>query len=278
MPHFDANFLALRLEARYGLGLSGGTQKVDGGTFAAIRPNDLERPNGFSIVVARTPTIVEASLRLDGFTRSLLRQMSEADEVQRSTFSTLAGLAAADGFRIGVNVNDGHIDNLTELPQGEWTKLEVDCDRRLPNGKVTEKDLHDCAFEVASVCLGLVMSLLPIEDATDTVSGFEPGLPEGARIRVEVNRYERSPVNRAVCISHYGAKCQVCDFEFWRMYGNLGNEYIEVHHRIPVSEMNGSYRLDPVKDLVPVCANCHAMLHRAKPQLTVDELKKIISQ
>ncbi len=276
MTLLDASLLAHRLEARYGLGLSGGTQEVEGGTFAAVRPNDLERPNGFSIVIARTPRIVEASLRLDGFTRSLLRQMSEADDVQRATFVILANQAANDEFRIAVSVNENHIENLEDIPHGEWTKLEVDCDRRLPTGKISEKELHDCALEVASVCLGLVLSLLSVEEVTDSVSGFEPGLPEGAKIRVEVNRYERSPVNRAACISHFGTKCQSCGFDFQEKYGELGNEYIEVHHRVPVSEMAGSYRLDPVRDLVPVCSNCHAMIHRAKPPLTVDQLSQII--
>jgi 5-methylcytosine-specific restriction protein A len=276
MAQLDAKFLAQRLEARYGLGLSGGTQEVDGGTFAAIRPNDLERPNGFAIVVARTTRIVEASLRLDGFTRSLLRQMSETDDFQRSMFTTLAKQATADGFRINVGVNENHIDNLAELPQEEWIKLEIDCDRPLPHGKFSEKELYDSALEVVSVCLGLVLSLLPVEGVTNSVSGFEPGLPEGAKIRVEVNRYERSPVNRAACISHYGTKCQACDFNFEEKYGTLGSEYIEVHHRVPVSSMGGSYQLDPVKDLVPVCSNCHAMLHRTQPPLTVEELRQIV--
>lgn len=279
MTPLDAGYLARRLEARYGIGLTGGTQEVDGGKFASIRPNDLERPNGFSIIVARTPRIVEASLRLDSFARGLLRQMSEADEVHRSTFATLAGQAEEDGFRLSIGVNDSHVANYAELPSGEWNKIEVDCDCRLPGGKGSSSDmeLNEFALEVVSVCLGLVLSLLPIEDVTESVSGFEPGLPEGAKIRVEVNRYERSPVNRAACISHFGPVCQACGFDFANKYGALGSEYIEVHHRVPVSAMGGSYRLDPVKDLVPVCANCHAMIHRANPPLTVEELTEVIA-
>lgn len=277
MAQLDAGFLARRLEARYGLGLSCGEQDVDGGTFVAIRPNDLERPNGFAVIIAQTRKIVEASLRLDDFTRSLLRLMSESDDVQRTTFATLAAQAMADGFRISVGVNEDHIENLSKLPYGEWLKLEVDCDHRLPGGKITPADLNDTALEVASVCLGLVLSLLPVEAVTDSVSGFEPGLPEGAKIRVEVNRYERSPVNRAACISHYGTKCLACGLDFSEKYGSLGYEYIEVHHRVPVSEMGGAYRLNPVKDLVTVCANCHAMLHRAKPPLRVEALAEIIA-
>lgn len=276
MAQLDAVFLAKRLEARYGLGLSGGEQEVDGGLFVSIRPVDLERPNGFSVIVARTPKIVEASLRLDGFARKLLRQMSEADDDQRNTFASLASYAKADSFRVGVVINESYIDDLSELPRGEWTKLEVDCDHRLAGVKMGTADLNSAALEVASVCLGLVLSLLPIEEVTDSVSGFESGLPEGAKIRVEVNRYERSPVNRAACIAHYGTRCVACGLDYSEKYGPLGSEYIEVHHRIPVSEMGGSYRLDPVKDLVPVCANCHAMLHRAKPPLTVEALAQII--
>ena len=52
-----------------------------------------------------------------------------------------------------------------------------------------------------------------------------------------------------------------------------GQDYIEVHHRVPVSSMGGAYRVDPVTDLVPVCGNCHAMMHRKNPPLSVEELK-----
>ncbi len=276
MAQLDAEFLAKRLEARYGLGLAGGEQEIDGGLFAYIRPIDLERPNGFSIIVARTPRIVDASLRIDGFARKLLRQMSEADDEQRNTFSLLAAHATAEGFRVNVGINENYIEDFSELPQGEWTKLEVDCDHRLAGLKISPEDLNSAALEVASICLGLVLSLLPIEEVTDSLTGVEPGLPEGAKIRVEVNRYERSPVNRAACIAHYGARCVACGFDYSEKYGRLGSEYIEVHHRTPVSEMGGSYRLDPLKDLVPVCANCHAMLHRAEPPLSVEALVKII--
>lgn len=276
MALLDADFIARRLESRFGLQLSGSSQEVDGGTFAAIRPVDLERPNGFAIVVGRTPRIVEASLRLDGFTRSLLRQMSEADDIQRTLFSSLATHAKSKNFRIGLNINDEFIDDFSKLPFVEWTKLEIDCDYRLSSGKLNENEILNWALEVTSNCLGLVLCLLPIEELTETVSGNELGLPEGAKIRVEVNRYERSPANRAACIAHFGTRCQACGFEFSKKYGELGSEYIEVHHKIPVSAMGGSYRIDPINDLVPVCANCHAMLHQYQVPLSVTELKKII--
>ena len=95
---------------------------------------------------------------------------------------------------------------------------------------------------------------------------------------MEVNKYERSPVNRAACIAHFGTTCNVCGFDFGVHYGDLGQDFIEVHHRVPVSSMGGAYRVDPVRDLVPVCGNCHAMLHRTNPPLSTDDLKTLIAE
>lgn len=99
---------------------------------------------------------------------------------------------------------------------------------------------------------------------------------EGAVLSVLVNKYERDPSARAECIAHYGYTCQVCDFDFGQKYGELGAEFIHVHHRTPLSKVGGEYEVDPVRDLVPVCPNCHAMLHRTGIGLTVDELKECI--
>lgn len=278
MTMLDATALAQRLQARFGLGLSGGLEDIDGGTFVVLRPVDLPRPNGFGIVVARTPRQVEASFRADAFTRTLLRCMAEADETARATFSTLARKAASDGFRLNISVNGSPIDAADDLPHGEWAKFELDCDKRLISGKLPSDQSYSFVLEVASTCLSMALALLPLEDVIDTVSGFEIGLPEGAKVRVEVNKYERSPVNRAACIAHFGTTCNVCGFDFGAHYGDLGQDFIEVHHRVPVSSMGGEYRIDPVRDLVPVCGNCHAMLHRTNPPLSTDFLKTLIAE
>jgi 5-methylcytosine-specific restriction protein A len=97
---------------------------------------------------------------------------------------------------------------------------------------------------------------------------------EGASKAVSVNSYERNPIARAKCIAHHGFKCASCDFDFSERYGDLGEHYIHVHHRIPLGEIKKEYKLDPIKDLVPICPNCHAMIHRTQPALTVEELQK----
>jgi len=97
---------------------------------------------------------------------------------------------------------------------------------------------------------------------------------EGASKTVSVNSYERNPDARATCILHHGYKCVVCGFNFETFYGEIGKNFIHVHHVIPLSEIGIEYELNPIKDLMPVCPNCHAIIHRTRPALTVEQLRK----
>lgn len=97
---------------------------------------------------------------------------------------------------------------------------------------------------------------------------------EGAKRQITVNAYERSPEARSICIKHYGVNCYVCSFNFEKVYGEIGSKYIHVHHLKPLSEIGENYQLNPIKDLRPICPNCHAMIHRRKPAYTIEELKK----
>jgi 5-methylcytosine-specific restriction protein A len=97
---------------------------------------------------------------------------------------------------------------------------------------------------------------------------------EGASKTVSVNVYERNAKARKKCIAHHGYNCSVCDFNFREEYGSIGENFIHVHHVIPLGEIRKEYELDPVKDLIPICPNCHAMIHSTQPALTVSQLKR----
>lgn len=101
---------------------------------------------------------------------------------------------------------------------------------------------------------------------------------EGAVRRVIVNAYERSPDARAQCIARYGARCAVCSMSFEERYGEIGTGFIHVHHKKPLAIRRGENRLRPKTDLVPVCPNCHAMLHTQEPPLGIEELQAIMNQ
>jgi 5-methylcytosine-specific restriction protein A len=99
---------------------------------------------------------------------------------------------------------------------------------------------------------------------------------EGATQRIAVNVYERDRRARQACIERHGTACSVCGFAFADVYGALGRDYIHVHHLVPLAEIGQRYEVDPARDLRPVCANCHAMLHRPAEVLGIDELRDLV--
>jgi predicted HNH restriction endonuclease len=94
-------------------------------------------------------------------------------------------------------------------------------------------------------------------------------LYEGAKRRISVNAYERNPEARQKCIAHYGTSCVICSFSFAEVYGEVGNNFIHVHHLRELSDIGKEYEIDPIQDLRPVCPNCHAIIHKRKPAYSV---------
>jgi 5-methylcytosine-specific restriction protein A len=101
---------------------------------------------------------------------------------------------------------------------------------------------------------------------------------EGREKFVTSKKIERSPKNRKLCTQYHGLLCSVCGFNFEKMYGKLGQGFIEVHHIVPLSKFLREKKVDPIKDLTPLCSNCHRMIHRKRNEvLLIDELKTIIT-
>jgi len=109
-------------------------------------------------------------------------------------------------------------------------------------------------------------------DEVDSTQEFR----EGAVTKILVNSYERDLKARQKCIDYYGSSCSVCNFNFSRVFGQLGEGFIHVHHLRPISEIGKEYIVEPIEDLRPVCPNCHAMIHRRSPPLSIQEMKNLI--
>lgn len=101
---------------------------------------------------------------------------------------------------------------------------------------------------------------------------------EGVKRTVTVNSYERNSKARQLCVKHWKAICAVCTFDFEKTYGEIGKGFIHVHHLTPVSQIGKAYQVNPINDLIPVCPNCHSMLHRQEPPLTINELKTLLNK
>lgn len=101
---------------------------------------------------------------------------------------------------------------------------------------------------------------------------------EGGFRRVSVNRYERDRAARAVCIQTHGSICAICDFDFERVYGRLAAGFIHVHHLNPVSNASQPRPVNPETDLVPVCPNCHAVIHLNGATRSPESVRGMIAQ
>ncbi|PAE23869.1 HNH endonuclease [Bacillus sp. 7894-2] len=97
------------------------------------------------------------------------------------------------------------------------------------------------------------------------------------KVKIHVS-YERSLKNRAKAIEIHGTTCKACNFNFDKFYGkDLAKHFIEVHHVIPLSDIKEGTIIDPSKDLVPLCSNCHSMIHRRRDRvMEVEDLQQII--
>lgn len=104
------------------------------------------------------------------------------------------------------------------------------------------------------------------------------GLIEGSVRKIWIDSYERSPEARNQCIKFHGTKCCICECNLEALYEVIAAGYIHVHHLIPLSKIKGEYVVDPVKDLRPVCPNCHAILHLGGECRSIEEVKRMIEK
>ena len=103
-------------------------------------------------------------------------------------------------------------------------------------------------------------------------------LSEGDLVELHLTKHERNRDLRKRCIEIHGWRCKGCGLDFKEKYGELGAEYIEVHHLYPISKTDGEHTVDPTTELVPLCANCHAMIHRLKGvEMTIEKLRSHIN-
>jgi HNH endonuclease len=133
-------------------------------------------------------------------------------------------------------------------------------------------------YGVVRRALGLEEADGDTSSATDTHSDYV----EARRLARERYYFARNPALVRAAKQHYGYGCQVCEFTFEGMYGDVGHEYIECHHKNPLSERPEEEQQEAattgIDEVAVVCANCHRMLHRRRPALTIDELREFVSR
>jgi 5-methylcytosine-specific restriction protein A len=255
---------------------------VAGGTFLGARFADLVAPNGLTFLVSESPRKLTCELWLDTFSFPLLQDFSASDDEDRKLFSDSRVALAAQGLNVTMAINSQEISLDEQLPPGPWRNLEFEAQKLVAKSAYgRSSDVRGLIRDVCSLFLCLLEIAEEdgpfVEDAELFHHASKTlGEVEGRKIVAKLTRYERSRKNRRACINHFGASCQICGLDFSQFYGVIGDGYVEVHHRLPVSMMASAYRLDVVKDLIPVCSNCHRMMHRRWPPITPEELGEMI--
>lgn len=127
--------------------------------------------------------------------------------------------------------------------------------------------------------IGWKQGLLPVfssrSEAENNILEEQESYYEGSRKLIYSTRYERDPNLRKQVIKLKGTACSCCGFDFEQTYGELGKGFIHIHHTKPLSTYEEEAIISP-DDLVPVCANCHMIIHRQKTStLSIEDLKKI---
>jgi 5-methylcytosine-specific restriction enzyme A len=277
MQKTDAERIAKRIESSYGVSISESFGISEGYPFIKLHLDLLPPLKSCSIYTHIFWKSIEISLIPDDYARNLVESMGKSPEGNRA-FSTVASDIIKNQGRIDFSINGHRADSINpETWDSEWISVNLKLTVFTEDVDLADiNNLEPILIKWIGKYFMLILSLLPIE--TEQISQNNRGMPEGALIRVLVNKYERNPVNREICISMNGCYCQVCGFNFEEEYGMWGSGFIHVHHITPVSKLGKDYIINPLEDLVPICPNCHAIIHKTDPPLTVNQLKNIIKK
>jgi 5-methylcytosine-specific restriction protein A len=259
----DGTSIAERITSRFGVPFSGSASTSPDGVVVALTPLGMERTQGFAITTLVGWRRVTAEFTPATYARQLVETMGDTDPDRRDLFLGLLDSARTAGAEVVVRINDLLVDlsKPDSLP-AKWSGLTVTLTSSpLAIDPNSDRDIRELAVEWASRLVAAVLVLLPLEPGPTAVVGQE----EGDAYEVLVTRYERSQINRAACIAVHGVTCHACGFDFSLTYGPLGEGVIDVHHVQPVSTVGPGTAIDPIKDLVPLCANCHRMAHQRRP-------------
>ena len=204
------------------------------------------------------------------YAAGMLNDMQSADNAKIGVFLKYIELMRKNRAKVEININNNQCKKIDyELWNQPWKsiKFRISVIPERDDDENYEKNLF---VSWSDRVVGMVLALLNIEKT----EGKE--FLEGGVNQVLVNKYERNPVNRQLCLMANGYVCKICGFDFEKVYGDLGHQFIHVHHIEKISSHDEQYYINPEKDLIPVCPNCHAMLHRADPPLLPEELVAII--
>lgn len=281
MPPPDPASIARHVSDETGLHFEGRAGRLhDGNHWIELTPAEHRAAETFTIRTTIGWRRLDVRFQLGSFAVDLLAQISRPDETGRALFQAVLEECERDKAAVELTINDDvHDFRDPKIWSLEWERAELHVRRgmlavNVGDGVEDERLIRIWMSRMAAA----VIAILPLENVAEDFPepDFE-GLPEGAKVRVEVNRYERDRRNRAAALAIHGYVCKACEMDMAAHYGEAAIGLIEVHHVTPVSMLGPNYRINPAVDLVPLCPNCHSVVHRRCPPFSIDELKAMMA-
>lgn len=222
-----------------------------------FRDNLVIKGNGYLVVVQEEIYKYEVTLIFENFAKELSeyaeKSISESDNPLRKLFDQNSDLTVV----VHKHFIETNLDPSTNRFENWDFKLIYKKGR----------DIYD-ADKFSDILISFILYIFPYKlDAEE----------EGASKSVLLTEYERSHLNRSLCLAYYGYNCKACGINLKEKYGDIARDFIHVHHINPIST-SGIQKPDPIKDFVPLCPNCHAIAHLRVPPLTVEEIQIILKE
>jgi 5-methylcytosine-specific restriction protein A len=278
----DPRSLAEWISAETGLAFSGKEGRDNDGTrWLELQPAGYPPGQTFTLRTLIGWRRLDVHFRPGNFAGDLMSAMGSADETGRRTFRAVLDVCRDAEAEITLTINGtAYSPDDSAIWDTPWRSFGLDVRRGMLaiNDGNAEEDMRQVELWTSRVAAA-VLALLPVESDDDgpEASVEVSGLPEGARTRIEVNRYERDRRNRAAALAIHGYSCKACKLDMEERYGSAAAGMMEVHHVTPVSQVGEDYIIDPRTDLTPLCPNCHAVAHRRNPPYSVDDLREMLA-
>lgn len=234
----------------------------------SLRLVELPKPIGLSILIADDYFSWHIELKLDSFSDGLISFMRSCLSERIDEIENLVGKTKALNSRVSLEI-DGK-SNLRDVVDTVWNDFSLVIAKNYQRDEDSMQALNEVLFDF--MCILLLLLSVDIDWALSTE---DEAREEGALKSSVTRKFERSRINRAICLRHHGFRCKGCGLLLQERYGPLGTNVIHVHHVVPVSKMGGSYILDPQSDLIPLCPNCHNIVHRTDPPVAIEVLREI---
>ena len=222
-----------------------------------FRDNQINKGMGYQVSVQEEINKYEVSINFEDFAKDLFKH---AEKAIFTVTNPLRKLFEAN-------------KNLTTIVHKHYIETNLNPDSLTFENwdfKLIYKktDIINDSDKFSDILISFILFIFPYEFEAEE---------EGSATSEILTKYERSRLNRSLCLAYHGYNCKACNINLKEKYGDIARDFIHVHHLNPIAE-GGNITPNPITDFVPLCPNCHSIAHLRKPPLTIDEIQTMLKE